>query len=407
MWYKMKSIEAIVCDNNSILTKRLDLNTTWKQFKQKLKNKELYLFGCGNTCKEFLNKYGKTYEIAGILDNDSKKWGTKFLCYDIMECNGQIQNKQERVVILITSSLFFDEIRMQLKNQGYENVYSVLEIELNTYKVPYKLKKSFHYWLGQDGVFWNGLVYELCGLFRSKNPAYHTLGMMKDTYKGQTCFIVATGPSLNSEDVELLHKKRVFCFGVNKVIDLYENTEWRPDVYVLYDRNVAEKIFNKESVKNVIDFADKYICIEKSVVRKYMANIQSDKLVSLPVSFLNHKVNANSRRLKYKKNVLKGIYCTWTVTIMAMVLAVYMGFEKIVLLGVDCNYSEKKQHFDGSKTIPGCDAERLQRKMLEGFQFIKDKMEKQGIDIVNATRGGQLETFKRESLETILLGENV
>lgn len=40
-----------------------------------VEGKKLYLFGSGNYTKKFLSQFGEDYEIAGILDNNSNKWG--------------------------------------------------------------------------------------------------------------------------------------------------------------------------------------------------------------------------------------------------------------------------------------------------------------------------------------------
>ena len=40
-------------------------------------NRDLYLFGSGTFSKHFLSQFGGSYQVAGIVDNNSEKWGTK------------------------------------------------------------------------------------------------------------------------------------------------------------------------------------------------------------------------------------------------------------------------------------------------------------------------------------------
>ena len=105
------------------------------------------------------------------------------------------------------------------------------------------------------------------------------------------------------------------------------------------------------------------------------------------------------------------IYDCFTVTIMAIQLAIFMGFSEIYLLGADCNYtSTEKLHFietEFDRRTRGesfyNEAERLNR---IGYRAANRFAKNCGCRIYNATRGGMLEEFPRISLEDALKKKN-
>jgi len=48
----------------------------------------------------------------------------------------------------------------------------------------------------------------------------------KGKYKGQRCFVVATGPSLTVEDLNTLHKNNEVVFSMNTIVKAFEKTEF-------------------------------------------------------------------------------------------------------------------------------------------------------------------------------------
>lgn len=69
---------------------------------------------------------------------------------------------------------------------------------------------------------------------RRKNDV--AIQKMKRVYKGKRCFIVGNGPSLKTEDLELLKKE--ITFGSNGIFHLYGRTEWRPTFYFVESMKV-------------------------------------------------------------------------------------------------------------------------------------------------------------------------
>ena len=87
--------------------------------------KNLYLFGSGVYTKRFLEMYGSDYDITGILDNDSEKWGTKIRDISIMnpEILKTFVQGEYKVIICIKN---YDGVVRQLRNMGVTD-YSIYD----------------------------------------------------------------------------------------------------------------------------------------------------------------------------------------------------------------------------------------------------------------------------------------
>lgn len=223
---------------------------------------------------------------------------------------------------------------------------------------------------------------------------YERLEALKNSCAGQRCFIVATGPSLTIEDLNLIREEK--AFGLNRLYQLYEKTDWRPDYYCYGDY----KLYREDPI-DLTSVAKKNV-----FVSQYMRPLtkNSEKIVEVANNWLDHWYNHASEQMRYTPDLLKGTYCCFTVTNFAIDIAAYMGFKEIYLLGVDCNYTGPAQHAKGIEDTNEDWAMRKQNQnsMLKGYAFKKECMDKQGVQVFNCTRGGKLEVFPRKRLEDVL-----
>ena len=58
------------------------------------------------------------------------------------------------------------------------------------------------------------------------------IARLRNKHAGQRCFIVANGPSLRPEDLDLLQRSGEITFGMNRIYKLFDQTRWRPTYYV-------------------------------------------------------------------------------------------------------------------------------------------------------------------------------
>lgn len=222
---------------------------------------------------------------------------------------------------------------------------------------------------------------------------------LKDTHKGERCFIVCTGPSLTTEDLELI--KDEFSISMNSIVRVFDKVQYRPNIYMLQDGHAYKRIEN-DIVKwlheidltllgSIIRFRFPFLKIPRNA---------KNKVKNFNLSLLGHNLTPN-RVIDFSNDPSRVFYDGFTVTYSAFQLAVYMGFKDIYFLGNDCNYSGEKKHFDGygEKNV-SYDNSEDNMKFL--YSYIKSIQPNLNVNIYNATRGGMLEEFPRVTLEDVV-----
>lgn len=217
-------------------------------------------------------------------------------------------------------------------------------------------------------------------------PRHNELEKFRDIHRGKRCFLIGNGPSLLYSDLEKLRKNKEISFGVNRIYQSFDKTEWRPDYYIIVDSIVMEQDFQK--IKNY-DFPVVFIGDNYSEIHE----ISHDNYF-----YFSRKAN---RYLEgcFSEDITNYVYGGSTVIFDAMQIAVYMGFSEIILLGVDMTdtkIGEKIPHFYDSDAESEKDlAKGNILNALKAFSIAKHAAQKRGIRIQNATRGGNVEVLER------------
>jgi hypothetical protein len=217
------------------------------------------------------------------------------------------------------------------------------------------------------------------------------LKRMKNIHLGERCFVVGNGPSLNKTNISLI-KDEVF-FGANGLYRGLERLGFKCKYYCVYDTNVFNKYYEEllslESILflgggRAIDYIkneERYSDFKKPVLVKRLGVLHSQGKMSTDAS--------------------KGVYIGDTVIFLPLQLAFHMGFKKVYLIGVDCDYT-KGHHFDGSKADSmGCGVLGEWESQFRAYEICKRTFEEHDRKIYNATVGGKLEIFERKRLEDI------
>lgn len=227
------------------------------------------------------------------------------------------------------------------------------------------------------------------------------LKRLNNSHKGERCFVIGTGPSLSVHDLEML--KDEVTFATNRIYELFNQTEWRPTYYVNQDHNLIQT------------FGDK------------IAQVDS-KLLFLPVEYrqkfsggkfrffvLKHK-EFYPHKSPFSRDISKYLAQGFTVTYGAIQIAMYMGFKEIYLLGIDHNYSiirdakgrpvkmdsEGKNYPEGMQQYMNMNSLPRVEETTIAYETAEKISKRQGVKIMNSTRGGKLEAFERIDLEKIL-----
>lgn len=235
------------------------------------------------------------------------------------------------------------------------------------------------------------------------------LAAYKDKFARRRCFIIANGPSLRTEDLDLLHERGEITFGMNRIYKLFDQTEWRPTYYVCEDELIAQ---SQQAEINAIESTEKFIPIEL----KWWHNVSIENACYF---HLNYK-EQDRYPFSFSTDCAHQIDCRGTVTCSCMQLAAYMGFSEIYLLGVDHNYRVTIDINGNVVTDPNakdyfCEGYDTDIKDIvvhdmgnntRAYMDAKKYCDTTGrTTIYNATRGGKLEVFQRVEFDSLFTNE--
>ncbi len=382
------------------------VNCAVEHFIGRLNGRKVICFGAGTTLiqaqTENVKINGLEEHIAFFIDNDKSKQGLTYeYCnrtYDIKSVEAFKNIVAKDYVILITCSAYAD-IYSQLKGipetrdmecYMYEPLcFGGDEIDLENFfsheveKRPYKE--------------WKNILRQM---------------HLKDKHKNRRCFLIGNGPSLTTEDLELL--KDEVTFAANAIYLCFERTDWRPTYYFCVDirgyRRMCDEVKQVNAECRFVPYLGALMAGKVyDGITYYNRQYQSASVKNNRIAF-NDKYN-------FSDNVEEIVYQGSTVVYDMIQFAVYMGFTEIYLLGVDCNYQFEYQP---DNTIVETDAVRdhfveqydeVFKNLVLGapvfamklaFEKAKEVCDQKGIVIKNATRGGKLEIFERVSFDSLV-----
>ena len=244
------------------------------------------------------------------------------------------------------------------------------------------------------------MYFSICIFIRSflHVGKYSYLRKYKDIHRGKRCFIICTGPSLTYDDINLL--KSEITFSMNSVSLLFDKGSWRPTYYGIQDIKVYEKI--KASL-----FEEKELCVFCSSHLKRKCKDTPDNWNFFPYNGIYNSFELKyygKKKVKFSDDICSTVYDGYTITYSLIQIAAYMGFSEIYLLGADCNYVPGKvNHFIDYGNNDPEERQRIAGELMRfSYKYAKRHLERKGVKIYNATRGGMLEVFPRVSLDEVL-----
>jgi len=221
----------------------------------------------------------------------------------------------------------------------------------------------------------------------------------KDKHKGERCVLIGNGPSLNDTNLGLL--KNETTIGLNKIYLLFPKIDWQPTYLTNYIRDVVDQA--KEAYMDL--------------TMPLFVSQEAFQLVAKR-KYPTYSYGPN-RRFTFSLDPAKDVCVGFTVTYVALQLAFYMGFKKVVLIGVDHNFnyqgeSSKWQvldkeysgrHFVDNYFQKGQSWESPNLEMAEGHYRLANTVYNHfDREVVDCTVGGKLEVFRKGVLEEELKG---
>lgn len=238
---------------------------------------------------------------------------------------------------------------------------------------------------------------------------YRRLEDLRGLYNGQRCVIMGNGPSLNLMDLKVFQNE--YVWGSNKCFLLFNRISWRPSFYTAIDTRVVPDITGDimDLVKNLPGTRFFFPVLFR----------MHGVLGSSPQIYWYYEKKLDETRLPdgmFTHDASRYVYSARTVTVAALQLAVYLGFNPIYLIGCDTSYTipstVRREGSDQNKLVSTANddashfdpqyfgknskwhAPQVDR-MIFHYQQTKSYCDSIGVKIYNATVGGKLEVFPR------------
>ena len=279
------------------------------------------------------------------------------------------------------------------------------------------IKKTIRLFAKDDATYYLALKnliklrYSYKFLFDSSLRSYpKRLEKIRNKHKGKRCFIMGNGPSLNNTPLDLLSDD--YVWGVNRVNLLFDRISWRPKFYTAIDTVVVPD--NRKEIAGLISSLQETIFFFPLDFRLRGILPSAENVYWYKEAPIDESIAPYGY---FSVDPVKFVRSSRTVTIAALQLAVFLGFDPIYLIGCDTDYRRKNvfverrdksgsvmvgtanndtdhftgQYFGKGKLYNPPSPER----MIFNYEQAKRVTDKLGVNVYNATIGGKLEVFPR------------
>lgn len=254
----------------------------------------------------------------------------------------------------------------------------------------------------------------------------------KNSNSNERCFIVGNGPSLKKMDLTKL--KREIVFTVNEIVSdktIYDMVN--SDFHIVIDpyyfnlsSELPEDLATIDRLKRINYENKRPICITGYEGKNSFEKYGLDKILDLHYVF-QHRYLTDSDGYTIKMN--RNMPTSLNVVQAAIFSAMYMGFKKIYLIGCDMTFiflSIETNDDSNSSTLKNLHAYKYSDNHVKSiknfcsnrdnefnlyelaktysiFKRIKRYADKNKIEILNATLGGNLDIFDRVKYDSLFI----
>jgi hypothetical protein len=219
------------------------------------------------------------------------------------------------------------------------------------------------------------------------------LSALHDTRKGQRAFIIGNGPSLRDTDLSLLRND--FTFGLNRIYLMFPALGFQTSCLVSVNDLVVEQCWREMQSLNIPRFfswrSRRFLPVE---------------LHSFEAPTFLYTTYESPR---FARDARGRLWEGATVTYVALQLAFHLGFQQVVLVGVDHQFTTQG---DANKTVvsegddpnhfsPGYFGRGFRWQLPDlatsetAYRLARDAFRKAGREVVDATVGGHLQVFPK------------
>ena len=236
-------------------------------------------------------------------------------------------------------------------------------------------------------------------------PYGRYMAKIRNSHLGESCFIIGNGPSLTTEDLDMLHSKGIATFAVNRIYQIFPKCQWRPTYYVSTDHvMIRDKLPEVDQIPARIKFIP--------LQNKYYLGI---KVKGAKYFFRNDRREKDQPE-GFSLDCTEQVNMRGTVTIACMQLAMHLGYKHIYLLGIDHNFdkiitesgeviidpSVKNYFVEGYDDDVASEVCHNLGNTTRAYYDVRRFVDKTDVKIYNATRKTKLDAFECVTFEEAL-----
>jgi hypothetical protein len=238
-----------------------------------------------------------------------------------------------------------------------------------------------------------------------RRASIRQLRRFKDIHRGQRGFIIGNGPSLRETDLSRLEHENTF--GLNRIYLLFPELGFSTNYYLSINDLVIEQCRD-----DILSLRIPRFLSWRS--RRFFQDLdwnQKGPPADPPLMYLHTTYTGPGFTRDAGGRLWEGA----TVTYLALQLAFYMGFDQVILIGVDHNFSTKGKpnttvvsqgadpdHFSANYFGKGF---RWQLPDLEtserAYRMAREAYAREGREILDATLDGKLTVFPKVKYDSL------
>jgi len=250
--------------------------------------------------------------------------------------------------------------------------------------------------------------------------------IFKDKHKGDRCFILGNGPSINSQDLTLLENEYVFTVNqisrhkdFQKIKPTYHF--WADPIFFNLDLSKDSDIELLNKMKEVNTADNKPICFFETKAHDLIKKTNLDKELNIFYFKTGQPFSDVAKKDIDMTSEIPGFH---TVVQCAIASAAYMGFSEIYFLGcettgiltsvkvrldqaLDDDYAYEVTKNEDERMRSRVEKVSLEQelysfyKTLSDYKLLYEYCEQKGIKLYNATLGGLVEGVPRVKYENL------
>lgn len=239
--------------------------------------------------------------------------------------------------------------------------------------------------------------------------------LLRNKHQGERCFILASGPSINKQDLKLLENE--YTIAVSQFFLHPEIDKIRPNYHCFapqhppFDDSTNKIIF--DNYNSNYSFPVKSFIGTSNFEFSYYNYLKNNKQYNVDAEFIDYSLGCQLDETNFQDenvwDITKKPFSPRTVIYTAIQVAYYLGFKEIYLIGVDHDYLnelnreghhfyKEEKSFSDSAHLEQFSKERWFEEYYyrwKQYRLMKEFLNSKGVKIFNSTEGGMLDVFPR------------